>query len=208
MFLKKLLFYYVIFTISVTTAYAADFNNQSNRNIFLGVQILDYSHDLPQGTAEKYTKPRPFPFDFSVPIGSRIYLGYRFNKNFSLEFGYTSFKDDSSSGDDIFGPDHLKINSYDLTGKLIYPLNKYFDIYTAFGGTIIHEDNYNLQFISDTKPLIDYNVSKLTPHIGAGISVNFIRWLSLDLSARHIFSTGRISSFTYGALGLSLHFHV
>jgi hypothetical protein len=208
MFLKKLLFCYIIFTVSVTTAYAGILSGDQTSNIFLGAQILDYSHHLPQGTAEKYIKPQPFPFDFSTPIGSRIYLGYRFNKNFSLEFGYMSLKDDSSSGDNIFGPDHLKINSYDLTGKLIYPLTKYFDIYAALGGTIMHEDNYNLQYVWDKQPLVDYNISKFTPLIGAGISVNFIRWLSLDILAQHIFGTGQISSVTYGGLGLSLHFHI
>jgi len=208
MFLKKLLFCYIIFIVSITTAYARVLSSDQTSNIFLGAQILDYSHDLPQGTAEKYIKPEPYPFDMSTPIGSRFYLGYRFNKNFSLEFGYTSLKDDSSSGGNIFGPDHLKINAYDLTGKLIYPLNKYFDIYAALGGTIMHEDNYNKLLTWNIKPLVDYNVSKFTPLIGAGISFNVIRWLSLDLSAQHIFGVGQISSFTYGALGLSLHFHI
>lgn len=208
MFIKRLLFCYIIFTVSITTVYAGILSGDQTSNIFLGVQILDYSHDLPQGTAEKYIKPQPFPFDSSTPIGSRIYLGYRLNKNLSLELGYTSLKDAWSSEWEIYGPDHLKINSYDLTGKLIYPLTKYFDIYAALGGILMHEDNYNWEFVWDKQPKIDYNVSKLTPLIGAGISVNFIRWLSLDILAQHIFGTGRISSFTYGGLGLSLHFHI
>ncbi|KPJ68085.1 MAG: hypothetical protein AMJ43_01390 [Coxiella sp. DG_40] len=208
MFLKRLLFCYIIFTVSVTTAYAGILFGDQTSNIFLGAQSFIYSHKVPMETAEKY---RDGASDYvRTPIGLRVYLGYRLNKNFSLEFGYTDFGEGSSYGDidKIFGPDHLKINAYDVTGKLIYPLTKYFDIYAALGGTIMHEDNYNLEYVWDKQPLVDYNISKFMPLIGAGISVNFIRWLSLDILAQHIFGTGQISSFTYGGLGLSLHFHI
>lgn len=182
-----------------STAFAASnwIATEEKQGVIFGGQFGAVSQKPPEGASIKHSL-----IDAILPAAWRVYTGYQFNKNIAAELGYSLFENDSSAGTATFGPDHYKLSATDLAVKLILPVNKYFNVYAKPGVALVHQDVFNQLLTSDTAPLINSKVNRLTPEIGAGAGLEIIKNVAMDVSYNHIFGSGIVNSIDFAAVGI------
>ncbi len=165
--------------------------------ILLGARLGIVSQVAPKGSSVEHEIVSSI-----FPIGTQIYAGYQFNRNIAVTVGYYSFYNNSENTNTDMGPDHYRLNGGDLAVKLMQPILSHFNVFLRPGVAVIHEDVYNLQLVTDTKPLVDINVTKALPELGAGVSFEMFNHFGCDLMYNYILGSGDINSISFFALGI------
>lgn len=152
-----------------------------------------------------YRPPEDAAFITSiVPIGLswRPCAGYRINDYVALEAGYNYLA--HAAGVSSLGPDEYELYAFDVAGKVIYPFESGFSIFSKFGVAVAHQYTFN----QNTFFNIDYrkSVTRVLPLIGAGASYNFNQQAALEMSVSRAFGNGNIRNIDMVNVGLSYTF--
>ncbi len=144
---------------------------------------------------------------FSLPGGLlRPLIGYRYNDYLAVEGGYNDIVNENRGAHNIWGPDALRIYTYDLSAKGIYPFESGFSVFAKGGLAYTHQYVYNLVFVSDTTPAANSPTNRIQPLIGVGVSYNITKNLATDIAASYYFRSGSIGSITLLGLGVAYTF--
>ncbi|HTM64602.1 MAG TPA: outer membrane beta-barrel protein [Gammaproteobacteria bacterium] len=164
----------------------------ANPGFYLGVDLEANHYGHPQGAA--------MGSDWLFGGLVRPVIGYRFNDYVALEGGYNDIINENRSGNSFWGPDKLRIYSYDLSGKAILPLANGFSIFGKGGLAYTHQYVYNVVF-TGSAPTADYTANRIQPLLGAGVSYNISKNLAAEMSASYYFKNGPVSAIEMIGIG-------
>ncbi|MBY0544398.1 MAG: porin family protein [Gammaproteobacteria bacterium] len=148
-------------------------------------------------------------------IGGRAYLGYQFNRYFSLEAGYTQYAD--TDVNNIAGFHNQDISLYegaiDTVGKFSLPIGKRVNLYAKGGAAYVMTQGVDSSINQVIRPLnvsssfetSTTNIDEFRPTYGFGASFDITNHLSTDVSWSQIVGGNNIPTTNFTALGLSYH---
>ena len=172
----------------------------ANPGFYLGADLAAYHYDRPTGAAWGGL------FNHLLPDSViRPYVGYRFNDYLALEAGYNDIENESRSGNNYWGPDRLRIYTYDLAAKGIVPFENGFSLFAKSGLGLTHQYVYNIIRVGQL-PSTDYTTNRFQPLLGVGASYNFNKNVATQLSVSYYFRSGDIGAIQMTSLGVSYTF--
>lgn len=142
-------------------------------------------------------------------------VGYRFNDYLAVEGGFLYAANNSNSGQNYsvdntrpWGPDELKIYSFDAVVKGIVPFESGFSLFAKGGLAYTHQYVFNQVFANITDP--EFVTKKTSNHfqpvVGAGVSYNFTKNFATELSYNYYVPTSNIGKISAIELGLTYTF--
>jgi opacity protein-like surface antigen len=171
----------------------------ANSGFYLGGDLSVIHYQTPKNAAA-------FSNFLGFPVGMlRPYVGYRFNDNFALEAAYNNIENSSHHANNGWGPDALRIYSFDFSAKAIAPFESGVSLFAKTGFAVTHQYVYNVVF-EGSAPLVNQTSDRVQPLLGAGISYNFTPNLATDLSYTKYFANGPIGDMDMVAVGLTYTF--
>jgi OOP family OmpA-OmpF porin len=128
-------------------------------------------------------------------IGFKVYGGYRFNRNFAIEGGYTDFGKFTShsvvtSGGSGTGDGEWKAYSIDLSALGILPLNERFSLFGRAGLSLWNMDFTFTAAGPGGVGIASESRTGFSPLLGIGATFNFTRQLALRAEFERHFSVG------------------
>lgn len=175
----------------------------ANSGFYLGADLAVYHYDRPAGAA---TGGISGIFSHIFPdSGLRPYVGFRFNDYLALEAGYNDIENESRNGNATWGPDRLRIYTYDLAAKGIVPFENGFSLFAKGGVGYTHQYVYDVVFTGNP-PTTNYTTNRFQPLFGVGASYNYTKNFATDFSVNHYFPSGPVGAISMVELGLSYTF--
>lgn len=172
----------------------------ANPGFYLGADMAVYHYDRPSGAAIGNVFGYFFPESVLRP-----YIGYRFNDYVALEAGYNDIENESSNGNATWGPDRLRVYTYDLAAKGIVPFENGFSLFAKGGVGLTHQYVYNVVFTGNP-PTTNYTTNRFQPLVGVGASYNYTKNFATDFSINQYFPSGPVGAISMVELGLSYTF--
>lgn len=132
-------------------------------------------------------------------FGYRGLFGYKFNKNWAAELGYTNFDRTKGRGLNYTGgplnqTGYIDEHAVDLTAKGILPVAQKILLYAKLGAAYLFTN-------TKVENIFSKNRSGIKPWLGAGISFDITNHFAFDASYNRIQSSGKIKSPEFLALG-------
>ena len=169
-------------------------------------------------------------------VGLRLYMGYKFQKMFGLEFGYTRYAD--VVFDNIFGINssdlttfqevitvqllgantRVETQSVDFLGKLFIPILDLFEVFVEYGYAYVDintPDKVDVIMTETTQPSPSLSIrlksqrkheQKLLAKYGFGAGYSFDDRFSLDLMYSQVNGEGKFKSSSLTAINLIVSF--
>lgn len=138
-------------------------------------------------------------------FGYRGLVGYKINKNFAAELGYTKFGRTKGRGLNYTGGTILNQNGYideqavDLTAKGILPVAQKISLYAKLGAAYLFTS-------TKVENVFSKNRNGVKPWLGAGISFDVTNNFAFDASYNRIQSSGKIKSPEF--LGIGFYWYI
>lgn len=188
-----------IFAAAICSSSFAAIN--ANPGFYVGADWAVYKYDRPYNAAwGGFFSNHLFPHDLLRP-----YVGYRFNDYLALEAGYNDIENESRDGNDYWGPDRLRIYTFDLAAKGIVPFENGFSLFAKGGFGWTHQYVYNVVYVGQL-PIADYTTDRIQPLFGVGTSYNFTKNFAADFSINRYLPSGQIGGISMAAIGFSYTF--
>ena len=170
----------------------------ANTGFYVGGDFVVDHYERPEGAAVGGL--------FNLPGGVlRPIVGYRFNDYLALEAGYSDIENENRNGNAYWGPDRLRIYSYDLSGKAILPFQSGFSLFAKGGLALTHQYVYNVVYAGG-KPIANDTTNRIQPLVGAGMSYNITKNLATEFYASYNFPSGSIGGIEMIGLGVTYTF--
>lgn len=190
-----------VFIALISTASFAAIN--ANSGFYVGADLAVYHYDRPSGAAIGGIAG---VFNHIFPDSViRPYLGYRFNDYLALEAGYNDIENESRNGNATWGPDRLRIYTYDLAAKGIVPFENGFSLFAKGGVGLTHQYVYNVVYTGNP-PTTNYTTNRFQPLVGVGASYNYSKNFATDFSINQYFPSGSVGAISMVEIGLSYTF--
>jgi OOP family OmpA-OmpF porin len=132
-------------------------------------------------------------------FGYRGLVGYKFNKNFAAELGYTKFDRTKGRGLNYNGgplnqTGHIDEQAVDLTAKGILPVVNKISLYAKLGAAYLFSRTNVINIFTK-------NRGGVRPWLGAGISFDVTKNFAFDASYNRIQSSGKIKPAEFLGIG-------
>lgn len=196
MHLRKLLIA-ALTTVFSTSGFCAI---NANSGFYVGGDFVVDHYERPDGAALGGLFNNVLPGGILRPI-----IGYRFNDYLALEAGYNDIENENRNGNAYWGPDRLRIYSYDLAGKAILPFDTGFSLFAKGGLAFTHQYVYNVVLAGGT-PIANDTTNRMQPLVGAGVSYNITKNLATEFYASYNFPSGSIGGIEMIGLGVTYTF--
>ncbi len=187
----------VIFSALITTTAFAGIN--ASHGFYIGADAVTSDYSAVPGSA---FNNQLFPINNGY---FRPFAGFRFNDYFAVEGSYNDIEDSKSNGGNFWGPDHYRLYSYDLAGKLIAPFKNNFSLFGKAGVAYTHQDVFNQTF-TNGPIMANTNTNVVQPLLGIGVNYNFTPKIAADVGFTHLFKHGSIGDINMLGMGLSYTF--
>lgn len=197
----------LISSLTLTTAFAEDGLNARTGFYLGGALSSSYANPPPGVSLDGALSTAGTWFYGLGDVGIMPIMGYRFNDYFALEANYNDLANSNNNADGIYGPDHYRLWTAGLAGKLIMPFNDSdFSFYGKGGFAVTHQDAYNKFLVIDDQPIIDSDTTRIQPLVGAGLTYNFRQSTAMDLGVTHQMESGITPEIDVLTLGLTYTF--
>ncbi len=200
-----------------------DIPELSLTDIAIGDTIPNFPGSVPVETDEDY-------------LGARLYMGYKFEKMFALEWGYTRYADvvfthifginsssmlkitDNNLTIDLLGANtRVETQSIDLLGKIFIPILNLFDVFLEYGYAyvdintpktvdVIITDTFNPPSLNIRLKSQRTHEQKLLAKYGVGVGYNFADRAAIDLVYSQVNGKDQWQSSSLTAINFTLSF--
>lgn len=196
----------LLFAILSSNSYAAI---NANPGLYIGGSLSVANSTTPSGSAISGY------LDTAAHMSLSPTIGYRINDYLAVEGGFLYAANDSHSGENYsvndtrpFGPDALKIYSFDAVIKGIVPFESGFSLFAKGGLAYTHQYVFNQEFANITDPgfITKKTSNHFQPVVGAGVSYNFTKNFATELSYNYYVPTANIGKISAIELGLTYTF--
>jgi opacity protein-like surface antigen len=207
--MKKLLISAVIIGLSSSTAYAAAGGLYLGGQLGYGNTGYDIHHAfIPTyvlGTSTTDISHVPNSSVSATGLAGRVYTGMQFNANLAAEVGYSLFSNANSNSGGAF-KSNISTQAFDVSGKLIYPVNNAFNIYAKGGAALVRASQDITGTTSAGLTSISSNTDPVRPRFGGGGAFYFTPSLALDTSWTRIQGNNNIQNLDIYGAGLTYYF--
>lgn len=141
--------------------------------------------------------------NFNASFGWHVFAGVRLCDLLGARVGYYQLADTEHAQSGRYGRDHYFLKAYDAVLTVNLPLGYATDVTLFGGGAIIDQDVFNLDKITDSKPLADIDIKQVVPEVGVGLHFQHNRLFATEWTYTHFHGTNNVNDINMLSFGVT-----